>query len=93
MVVVLSRALARRDPRLIGTYEIHTGPSQILHVQARHVWRRGAIQAARFVGLRPEEKTAVVAMVGAGRRPASDEVDRLDLAERRDRLIQRARTA
>jgi hypothetical protein len=91
MVVALTRALAVRDPPLVGTYEIHVSPSRVLRVQARTVWRRGATQAVRFVGLTEDDRKAVDEMVWEALRLESNDVDRIDLAERRDHQEHRER--
>lgn len=85
MVVELRGSLTRRPPRLIGTYDIHLQSGQILHVLARNVWRRGALQAARFVGLGELEVKTLGGLVDEALQRGTSDVDRLELAERRDR--------
>ena len=86
MVVELTKTLAARDPQLLGTYEIHVSPGKILHVHGRTVWRSGALQAARFVGLSDDDRASIAEMVGTALLRVTSDVDRLQVAEQRDRL-------
>ena len=63
MVVELAKAIAAREPELLHTYEIHVSAEKVLHVHARTIWRSGAIQAVRFVGLGDDEQAGIAEMI------------------------------
>jgi hypothetical protein len=84
MVLELTEDLAVQQRYLFESYAIHAHGTEPLCVAARTLWRRGVIQAARFVALSDYEHTTLGEIVETALRRASDVV-RLDLAERRDR--------
>jgi hypothetical protein len=86
MVLVLTEDLAAQQRYQFESYTIYAGGRGPLCVAARTVWRLGVLQAARFVALSDDERTALGEIVETALRRASGVV-RLDLAERRDREL------
>jgi hypothetical protein len=93
MLFMLGKPLAIPEPDLLTRYEIHVGGLRILEVRGRHVWRRGEMQAARFVALGDGEHQVLAEMThGAGRIAVSD-VSRLEAAEQKDARVRALRAA
>jgi hypothetical protein len=86
MLVELTRPLAALTPQLLGTYGVQVNATQNLNLKARTVWRQGAMQAVCFVGLGDDDQLMIAETVALAVRRLATDVERLDLAELRDRL-------
>jgi hypothetical protein len=86
MVLELPPALALQRPYLFGTYTIHAGRTPPLRVAARTVWRRGVMQASRFISMPHLERATLGELVERAQRRAG-EATRLEMAERKDRKL------
>ncbi len=83
MMFELDGTLADRESHVVARYDLQVSASRILGVLARPVWRHGLVQAARFVALPDGTQQALADLVRASA-PASNDVERLELAEAAD---------
>jgi hypothetical protein len=98
MMFVVGSALVHREPHFLARYDVHLWAGETQEVLARPVWRRGDLQAARFVALSPDVELALLELVRLTEPWPEADVARLELAEaaderarRRDETVKRAR--